>query len=107
MSIAVPRQTRLLGATVSGIGLVVAVSSTLAFGYAILEGADKINRLIPLADMKRDEVTFPLEAQPYRTRTERVAYGVWDEVFSLLPTTAEHPAITLIIGCDDITSRAA
>lgn len=72
-----------------GLGLVVAVSSTLPFCYAVVEGADKVTRLVRVASLKRDEVVFPAVAQPYETRTERVAYGVWDEVHSLVPASAE------------------
>ncbi len=82
-----PKQTKLLGATVQDLGLVVAVSSTLPFCYAVVEGADRVSRRVLLADLKRDEVVFPAEAQPYVTRTERVDYGVWDEVHSLIPVS--------------------
>ncbi len=72
-----PKQCRLLGATVKGVGVIVAVSTTLQFGYAVLESADRVNRRVALADLERDEVVFPLEVPPYRTQTERVAYGTW------------------------------
>lgn len=103
-----PKQTRLLGATVRGLGLVVAVSTTLQFGYAIVEGADKNNRRIPFTDLRRDEVKFPAQTQPYRTRTERVDVGTWDEVYALLPTPAvvQQPIMALI-GQGYETSRAA
>ncbi len=84
-----PRQTKLLGATVKGLGLVVAVSSTLPFCYAVVEGADKVTRLVRIATLKREEVHYPDEVQAYETRTERVAYGVWDEVHCLVPAAAE------------------
>lgn len=80
-----PKQCKLLGATVRGLGVVVAVSSTLHYGYAIVEGADRVNRRVAFSALKRDEVVFPAAAQPYVTQTERVAYGVWDEVHSLIP----------------------
>ena len=80
-----PRQTKLLGATVKGLGVVVAVSSTLPFCYAVVEGADKPTQLVRIATLKRDEVVYPSEMQPFETRTERVAYGVWDEVHCLIP----------------------
>ncbi len=80
-----PKQTKLLGAHVRGLGLVVAVSSTLFACYALVEGSDRVNRRVLLADLKRDEVVFPAEAQPYVTRTERVSYNCWDEVHSLIP----------------------
>ncbi len=79
-----PKQCKLLGATVRGLGLVVAVSSTLTYGYAIVEGADRVNRRVAFTDLKRDEVEFPLEPQPFVTRVERVDYGVWDEVMALV-----------------------
>ncbi len=82
-----PKQTKLLGATVCGLGVVVAVSSTLTYGYAIVEGADRINHRVAFSALKRDEVIFPVEAQPFVTQVERVAYGVWDEVHSLVPAS--------------------
>ncbi len=80
-----PKQCKLLGATVRGLGVVVAVSSTLTYGYAIVEGADRVNHRVALADLRRDEVVFPAAPQPYRTQTERVGVGTWDEVHSLIP----------------------
>ena len=88
MSIAVPKQTRLLGATVHGLGIITAVSSTLTYGYAIVEGADKINRRVALRDLRRDEVAFPSEPQAFVTSVQRVDYGAWDEVHSLIPGVA-------------------
>ncbi len=87
-----PKQTRLLGATVAsptfgprGLGVIVAVSSTLHYGYAIVEAADRVNHRVALRELKRDEVVFPAAPQPYRTQVERVAVGTWDEVHSLVP----------------------
>ena len=68
-----------------GLGLVVAVSSTLTYGYAIVEGADRVNHRVAFSDLKRDEVVFPAQPQPFTTRVERVSYGTWDEVHSLIP----------------------
>lgn len=80
-----PRQTKLLGESLRGLGLVVAVSSTLSYGYAIVEGADKVHKRVALSELKRDAVEFPAAVQPFVTQVERVAYGVWDEVHSLVP----------------------
>ncbi len=80
-----PKQTRLLGATVRELGVVVAVSSTLHFGYAIVEAEGRVNHRVALTDLRRDEVVFPAAPQPYRTQVERVAVGTWDEVHSLVP----------------------
>ena len=83
-----PRQCKLLGATVKGLGVVVAVSSTLPFCYAVVESANKSTQLVRISSLKRDEVVYPSEMQPFEIRTERVAYGVWDEVYSLVPASA-------------------
>jgi len=93
MSIAAPKQTKLLGATVRGLGTIVAVSSTLSYGYALIEGSDRVNHRVAFADLKRDEVEFPLEPQPFTTRVERVSYGVWDEIHSLVPAQAVVMAV--------------
>lgn len=83
-----PKQTKLLGATVKGLGLVVAVSSTLTYGYAVVENADKVNRRVALSDLKRNEVELPAQPYAFTTQLERVDYGVWDEVHSLVPASA-------------------
>ncbi len=87
-----PKQTQLLGATVAsptfgprGLGVIVAVSSTLHFGYVIVEAADRVNHRVALRELKREAVVFPAAPQPYRTQTERVAVGTWDEVHALVP----------------------
>ncbi len=80
-----PKQTRLLGATVRGLGVIVAVSSSLHFGYAIVEAEGRVNHRVALRELKRDEVVFPAAPQPYRTQIERVAVGTWDEVHALIP----------------------
>ena len=80
-----PNQTKLLGAQVRDLGVIVAVSSTLTYGYALIEGADRVNHRVAFSDLTRSEVTLPAEAQPFATRVERVSYGVWDEVHSLIP----------------------
>lgn len=80
-----PKQTKLLGATVRGVGVVVAVSSTVAHCYAIVEGEDRVNHRVAFRDLKRDEIVFPAVAQAYTTGTQRVGYGTWDEVHSLIP----------------------
>ena len=80
-----PRQTRLLGATVRGLGLITAVSTTLTFGYAVVESADRVSSRVAIRDLKRDEVVFPAQPYAFTTQVERVDYGIWDEVHSLVP----------------------
>ena len=80
-----PRQCKLLGATVRGLGIVRAVSTTLTHGYTIVESEGKVNRRVALCDLKRDEVQFPAQPYAFTTQVERVDYGVWDEVHALIP----------------------
>ena len=80
-----PRQCKLLGATVKGLGVVVAVSSTLSYGYALVETEDKVNRRVAFADLTQDEVVFSAQPYAFETLVQRVDYGVWDEVHSLIP----------------------
>ena len=80
-----PKQTKLLGATVRGLGVVTTVSSTLFSGYALIEDDAGREHHRFLKDLKRDEVEFPGELQPYRTITRRIGIGTWDEVYSLEP----------------------
>lgn len=91
----VPKQCKLLGATVRDVGVVTAVEANLhPNSYAVLETAAGVSRRILIADLSRDDVTFPEEPQPYVKRTERVDYGVWDEVYALAPAPAV-PAVAL------------
>lgn len=84
-----PRHAKLLGATVRGVGLVVAVEANLhPNSYALLVGDDGVRRRVRLAEFRREDATFPLEPQPYVTRTERVDYGVYDTVMALEPAPA-------------------
>jgi hypothetical protein len=88
-----PRQVKLLGATVTGLGTVVVVSQRLTWGYALVEDqAGKTHHRF-LSDLRRDQVTFPAEQQPYRAATERIGIGTWDEVYSLVTTVAVGVAV--------------
>lgn len=69
------------------LGLVVAVSSTLPFCHVVIEGSDKVNCLVRLSSLKREDVVFPARPQPYYTAVERVNYNTWDEVHGLITTT--------------------
>lgn len=88
-----PKQVKLLGATVEGLGVVTAVSSTLFSCYALIEDASGREHHRFLVDLKRSEVEFPSEVQPYETITRRTGIGTWDEVYSLVPTVAPGFAV--------------
>lgn len=91
-----PKQTKLLGAQVRDLSVIVTVSNALTYGYAIVEGADRVNRRVPFADLRRDDVELPAEVQPYRTQVERVDYGVWDEFYSLI--SAQPVGVALAVA---------
>lgn len=85
---ATPKQTKLLGARVKGLGIVTVVSQRLTWGYALVEDKTGKAHHVFLTDLRRDQVTFPAEQQPYQAGTERIGVGTWDEVYSLIPTAA-------------------
>ena len=89
-----PKQCKLLGATVRDVGVIVAVTTTLAYAFAVVEDERRATRIIRFADRERDDVTFAPLPQPHVTRTERVAYNTGDEVYSLVPVLAV-PAVAL------------
>ncbi len=66
-----PKQTKLLGATIKGVGVIVCVSQSLKWGYAIIEDASGKSHYAFLADLKKDQLEFPPELQPYRLCTMR------------------------------------
>jgi hypothetical protein len=79
-----PKQTKLLGARVKGVGVIVVVSQAVKWGYAIIEDESGKNHHAFFADLKKEQLEFPSEPQPYRSCTMRVGYGLWDSVHTLL-----------------------
>ena len=92
-SLTAPKQAKLLGATVKGLGVVTTVSSTLFSCYALIEDDAGREHHRYLADLKREEVELPAEAQPYRTLTRRVGIGTWDEVLEIEPVLVNSLAV--------------
>ncbi len=88
-----PKQAKLLGATVKGLGVVTTVSSILFSCYALIEDEAGREHHRYLADLKRDEVELPAVPQPYRTLTRRVGIGTWDEVLELEPVLVNSLAV--------------
>jgi len=89
-----PKQTKLLGARVKGLGVIVCVSQNLKWGYAIIEDEVGKNHHAFLVDLKKDQLEFPAKPQPYRSCTMRVGYGFWDSVHTLLtPWQMEERAV--------------
>jgi hypothetical protein len=79
-----PKQTKLLGAVVQGVGTITTVSTVLFDCYALIEDEAGNEHHCFIKDLRRDQLTFPSEAQPYREVTRRIGYGLWDSVYSLL-----------------------
>jgi hypothetical protein len=89
-----PKQIKLLGARVKGVGVIVVVSQAVKWGYAIIEDEAGKSHHAFFADLKKDQIEFPAEPQPYRSCTMRVGYGLWDSVHTLLtPWQMEERAV--------------
>lgn len=80
-----PKSTKLLCATVEGLGVVTAVSVGVTWPYALIEDEHGVRHHCYLANLNKDAVTYPVVPQSYVTQNERIGYGVWEEVYGLLP----------------------
>ncbi len=79
-----PKQTKLLGATVKGIGLITTVSVQNVWRWALIERPDGSEAHVFLADLKRDMLVMPAEPMPYReVRGRRVGYGLFEDCYEL------------------------
>lgn len=78
-----PKQTKLLGATVKGIGLITTVGVQNVWRWALIERPDGSEAHVFLADLKRDQLTFPAEPQAYREVNRRVGVGLWEDCYEL------------------------
>lgn len=96
-----PKQTKLLGAVVAGIGTITTVSVQRRWCWALIEDAQGKEHHVFVADLKRDMLTFPVEPMPYVQVTRRVGYGLWDEVYQL--AGVEFSDLTHV----DLTEQAA
>lgn len=96
-----PRQTKLLGATLKGVGLITTVSVQRTWCWALVERADGTESHVFVADLKRDQLTFPAEPQEYVEMTRRVGYGLFEDVYQL--KTVEFSDLTHV----DAQERAA
>ncbi len=78
-----PKQTKLLGATVKGVGLITTVGVQNVWRWALIERPDGSETHVFLADLRKDNVTFPSEPQEYVQMTRRVGYGLFEDVYQL------------------------
>ena len=75
-----PKQTKLLGARVAGVGIVTSVSAELPWCFALVSDAEGHEHHVFIADLKKDNVTFPAEPQAYREVKRRGGYGLIETV---------------------------
>ncbi len=78
-----PKQTKLLGATVAGVGVVTSVSVELPWCFVLIERPDGSEAHAFVADLTKDMLTFPAEPQEYVKMTRRVGYGLFETVYQL------------------------
>ncbi len=78
-----PKQTKLLGATVIGVGLITTVGVQNVWRWALIERPDGSEAHVFLADLKRDQLVYPTEPMPYREVRRRIGVGLWEDVWEL------------------------
>lgn len=90
-----PKQVKLLGATVAGLGVVVAVTAHLHCGFAIVRDASGKEHRVYFRDIKTlDGLTLAPSIPEYITHTDRVGYGTWLELHEVVGqmTSCRAPA---------------
>lgn len=78
-----PKQAKFLGATVAGVGVITTVSAEAFDCFALIEDDSGREHHCFTADLRRDQLTFPVEPQPYRETRRRIGYGLWADVLEL------------------------
>ncbi len=78
-----PKQTKLLGATVKGVGLITTVGVQNVWRWGLIERPDGSEAHVFLCDLKRDQVSLPVGPMPYRELRRRVGYGLWEDCYEL------------------------
>lgn len=78
-----PKQARLLGAEVKGLGIITAVSAHPGSIYVLVLDEHGFEHHRFASSLERHEVVFAREPHTFRCHTRRVGYGVWDEVLEL------------------------
>jgi hypothetical protein len=78
-----PKQTKLLGATVKGVGLITTVSVANVWRWALIERPDGSEAHVFLADLKRDQLVMSPEPMPYRQVRRRIGVGLWEDCYEL------------------------
>ena len=92
-----PRQVKLLGATVEGLGVVVAVTTHLHCGFAIVRDALGAEHRLYFRDVRTlDGLTLAPSIPEYITHTDRVAYNTWLELHEVVGQTTLSSVSALV-----------
>ncbi len=78
-----PKQTKLLGAAVRGVGTITAVSAHPCSIYVLIEDASGGEHHRFVSTLERREVAFSAQPQDFRRYTRHIGRAVWDEVLEL------------------------
>jgi hypothetical protein len=78
-----PKQTKLLGAAVRGVGTITAVSAHPFSVYVLIEDEHGLEHHRFVSTLERHEVVFASQPLDFRTLTRHIGRGVWDEVLEL------------------------
>ncbi len=78
-----PKQTKLLGAAVRGVGTITAVSAHPCSMYVLIEDEHGSLHHRFVSTLERHEVAFSAQPQDFRRYTRHIGRGVWDEVLEL------------------------
>ena len=78
-----PKQIKLLGAVVKGVGTITTVSVQNVWRWALVEDATGREHHVFLCDLKRDQLALPVEPRPYREVRRRIGVGLWEDCYQL------------------------
>ena len=87
-----PKQTKILGATLKGVGLITSVSAELPDCFALVEDPSGMEHHVFLSDLKKVNLIYPAEPMPYREVKRRIGYGLWADMLEL--TLVEYSDLT-------------
>ena len=82
-----PKQCKLLGAKVKlehVEGVCTTVGQQNVWPWCLIEDASGREHHAFIRDLKRENIEFPDEAQPYKAVTRRIGYGLIEDCYSLL-----------------------
>lgn len=79
--VVIPKQCRLLGATVRNVGLVTTVSRANVWRWCLIERPDGSEAHAFLGDLCKNQLVMPDGQQPYRELTRNIGHGVIEDCY--------------------------